>query len=103
MGMGVTNFVMSSSSLTVISLYRILVERDELKCRFTRAVLEVQERAALKSALLETKLKNLEGRDLGPTEMNVSLLDSGKEQLKKRVFGKIMEMKSIDKTNGSVL
>ncbi|XP_053615797.1 dynein regulatory complex subunit 4 [Plodia interpunctella] len=63
---------------------RILVERDELKCRFTRAVLEVQERAALKSALLETKLKNLEGRDLGPTEMNelLKLKDTQVEDLR---------------------
>lgn len=42
-----------------------------IPCRFTKAVLEVQQRAALKTALLEAKLKNMEGRDLGPREMHV--------------------------------
>lgn len=50
---------------------RIQAERDELKSRFTRAVLEVQQRASLKTALLEAKLHNMEGRDLGPREMHV--------------------------------
>lgn len=52
---------------------RIEVERDELKSRFTRAVLEVQQRASLKTALLEAKLKNMESRDLGPREMHVCI------------------------------
>ncbi|CAH2268548.1 jg2235 [Pararge aegeria aegeria] len=38
--------------------------------RFSRAVLEVQQRASLKTALLEAKLKNLEGRDLNPREIH---------------------------------
>ncbi|XP_060805979.1 dynein regulatory complex subunit 4 [Amyelois transitella] len=63
---------------------RIMVERDELKSRFTRAVLEVQQRAALKTALLETKLKNMEGRDLGPTELTelLKLKDTQVEDLR---------------------
>lgn len=53
---------------------RIQAERDELKSRFTRAVLEVQQRASLKTALLEAKLKNLEGMDVGPRELLVCLI-----------------------------
>lgn len=53
---------------------RIQVERDELKSRFSRAVLEVQQRASMKTALLEAKLKNLEGRDKGPSEVHVSTI-----------------------------
>lgn len=53
---------------------RIQAERDELKSRFTRAVLEVQQRASLKTALLEAKLKNLEGMDVGPRELFVCLI-----------------------------
>lgn len=34
--------------------------------------MEVQQRASLKTALLEEKLKKMEGRDLGPREMHVS-------------------------------
>ncbi|GBP44830.1 Dynein regulatory complex subunit 4 [Eumeta japonica] len=49
---------------------RIVAERDELKARFTRAVLEVQQKTSLKTALLEAKLKNLEGRDLGPSQLH---------------------------------
>ncbi|KAJ8711611.1 hypothetical protein PYW08_008565 [Mythimna loreyi] len=48
---------------------RIRRERDELKARFSRAVLEVQQKASLKTALLEAKLKNLEGREVGPREI----------------------------------
>lgn len=50
---------------------RIQKERNELKARFSRAVLEVQQRASLKAALLETKLKNVEGRATAPTEIHV--------------------------------
>ncbi|CAB3233787.1 unnamed protein product [Arctia plantaginis] len=49
---------------------RIQKERNELKARFSRAVLEVQQRASLKTALLETKLKNIEGRATAPTEIH---------------------------------
>ncbi|XP_034835930.1 dynein regulatory complex subunit 4 isoform X2 [Maniola hyperantus] len=49
---------------------RILKERDELKLRFSRAVLEVQQRASLKTALLEAKLKSFQGRDLNPREIH---------------------------------
>ncbi|KAF9813769.1 hypothetical protein SFRURICE_007924 [Spodoptera frugiperda] len=49
---------------------RVLAERDELKMRFSRAVLEVQQKASLKTALLEAKLKNMEGRDAGPSEIH---------------------------------
>lgn len=52
---------------------RVLAERDELKMRFSRAVLEVQQKASLKTALLEAKLKNMEGRDAGPSEIHVRL------------------------------
>ncbi|CAG4987658.1 unnamed protein product [Colias eurytheme] len=63
---------------------RILAERDELKARFSRAVLEVQQRASLKTALLEAKLKNMEGRDLGPREMHelLRLKDTQVEDLR---------------------
>lgn len=53
---------------------RMQTERDELKARFSRAVLEVQQRVSLKATLLEAKLKSLEARDLGPREIHVSLL-----------------------------
>ncbi|XP_041983105.1 dynein regulatory complex subunit 4 [Aricia agestis] len=49
---------------------RVQAERDELKARFTKAVIEVQQRASLKTALLEVKLKNMEGRDLGPKDLH---------------------------------
>ncbi|CAG4954907.1 unnamed protein product [Parnassius apollo] len=49
---------------------RMQAERDELKTRFSKAVLEVQQRVALKTALMETKLKILETRDLGPKEIH---------------------------------
>ncbi|CAH1635942.1 unnamed protein product [Spodoptera littoralis] len=49
---------------------RVQAERDELKARFSRAVLEVQQKASLKTALLEAKLKNMEGRDTGPGEIH---------------------------------
>ncbi|CAH2054839.1 unnamed protein product, partial [Iphiclides podalirius] len=45
-------------------------ERDELRARFSRAVLEVQQRVSLKATLLEAKLKNMEARDLGPKEIH---------------------------------
>lgn len=51
---------------------RVMAERDELKARFSRAVLEVQQQASFKCALLEAKLKNLEGKDMGPRELRVS-------------------------------
>ncbi|KAL0819250.1 hypothetical protein ABMA28_008490 [Loxostege sticticalis] len=60
---------------------RVLAERDELKAR---AVLEVQQKASLKTALLEAKLKNLEARDLGPREMHelLKLKDTQVEDLR---------------------
>ncbi|XP_049886071.1 dynein regulatory complex subunit 4 [Pectinophora gossypiella] len=48
---------------------RVLSERNELKSRFSRAVLEVQQRSTLKTALLEAKVKQLEIKDLGPREL----------------------------------
>lgn len=53
---------------------RVQTERDELKTRFSRAVLEVQQKASLKTALLEAKLKNMEGRDAGPREIHVRII-----------------------------
>ncbi|XP_014354850.2 dynein regulatory complex subunit 4 [Papilio machaon] len=49
---------------------RIEKERNELKSRFSRAVLEVQQKVSLKTSLLEAKLKSLEARDLGPKEIH---------------------------------
>lgn len=53
---------------------RIEKERNELKSRFSRAVLEVQQKVSLKTSLLEAKLQSLEARDLGPKEIHVSKL-----------------------------
>jgi hypothetical protein len=50
-----------------------LVKTIFFLCSF-RAVLEVQQKASLKTALLEAKLKNLESRDLGPREIHVSII-----------------------------
>ncbi|XP_013147661.1 PREDICTED: growth arrest-specific protein 8 [Papilio polytes] len=49
---------------------RIEKERNELKSRFSRAVLEVQQKVSLKTSLLEAKLQSLEARDLGPKEIH---------------------------------
>ncbi|XP_061729626.1 dynein regulatory complex subunit 4 [Cydia pomonella] len=49
---------------------RVLAERDELKARFSRAVLEVQQKASMKTALLEAKLKDMYGRDKAPQELH---------------------------------
>ncbi|XP_011547830.3 dynein regulatory complex subunit 4 [Plutella xylostella] len=48
---------------------RVKRERDELKNRFTRAVLEVQQKTSLKTALLEQRLKSMEGRTMVPRDM----------------------------------
>ncbi|KAL4717030.1 hypothetical protein ACJJTC_016917 [Scirpophaga incertulas] len=63
---------------------KVLNERNELKSRFSRAVLEVQQRASLKTALLEAKLKNMEARDLGPREIHelLKLKDTQVEDLR---------------------
>ncbi|KAJ0172361.1 hypothetical protein K1T71_012334 [Dendrolimus kikuchii] len=63
---------------------RVLLERDELKSRFSRAVLEVQQKASLKTALMEAKLKNMEARDLGPRELHelLKLKDTQVEDLR---------------------
>lgn len=53
---------------------RVLDERNELKARFSKAVLEVQQRVSLRTALLEAKLKTYENRDLGPREISVSII-----------------------------
>lgn len=50
---------------------RVRLERDELKERFGRAVLEVQQKASLKTALMEAKLKNMETKVLGSRELHV--------------------------------
>lgn len=51
---------------------RILGERDQLKCRYSEAVQEVQQKAALKSALLHFKAKDLKCNDMRPREIAVS-------------------------------
>lgn len=51
---------------------RILGERDELKCRYSKAVQEVQQKAALKTALLQFKAKDLKCNDMRPREIVVS-------------------------------
>ncbi|XP_063378394.1 dynein regulatory complex subunit 4 isoform X1 [Cydia fagiglandana] len=63
---------------------RVLAERDELKARFSRAVLEVQQKASLKTALLEAKLKDMYGRDKAPQELHelLKLKDTQVEDLR---------------------
>ncbi|KAJ2954636.1 hypothetical protein O0L34_g2930 [Tuta absoluta] len=52
---------------------RVLNERDELKARFTRSVLEVQQKATLRTALLESKLKTLQFHDAPNRELHALL------------------------------
>lgn len=67
---------------------RIEGERDELKNRFSRAVLEVQQKASMKAALLEEKLKTFQHRDLGPRELRVGGITYRVERPLNRVLQK---------------
>lgn len=51
---------------------KILSERDELKSRFSNAVQEVQQKAAMKTESLEIKVMNLESAIGGPHKLAVS-------------------------------
>ncbi|KAI5644794.1 growth-arrest specific micro-tubule binding domain-containing protein [Phthorimaea operculella] len=52
---------------------RVLNERNELKARFSRAVLEVQQKSTLRTALLESKLKTLQFNDVPARELHALL------------------------------
>lgn len=51
---------------------KLVSERDELKSRFSKAVQEVQQKAAMKTETLEIKVRNLESKVEGPHELAVS-------------------------------
>lgn len=51
---------------------KLLLERDDLKARFTKAVQEVQQKAGIKNTNLEVKVMKLETKAEGPQELIVS-------------------------------
>lgn len=51
---------------------KLVSERNELKSRFSKAILEVYQKAAMKTDSLEKKVMNLESIIGGPSELSVS-------------------------------